>query len=79
MAKTWLRDGWKEIAILVISFFLLLSLSFLMVWIKEHEREHVLETRFDLKTIEKMESQRLHGAIPVIVGEDNPFYHTRIS
>ncbi|HEC77170.1 MAG TPA: hypothetical protein ENI33_07965 [Thermoplasmatales archaeon] len=74
MAKTWWRDERKEIAILVISSLLLLSLSFLMVWIKEHERQQVLETKFALETIEKMKSQRSQEAIPIIVSEDNPFY-----
>ena len=68
------KDEQKEIAILVISLFLLLSLVLLMVWIKEHERQQVLEMKFDLETIEKMESQRSQEAIPIVVGEDNPFY-----
>ena len=74
MAKTWLRDERKEIAILVISSLLLISLSFLMALIREHEGEQVVETRFDLETIERLKSKRSHGAVPVIVSEDNPFY-----
>jgi len=74
MAKTWLRDERKEIAILVISSFLLISLSFLMALIREHEREQVVEIRFDLETIERLNSQRSLGATPIIVSEDNPFY-----
>ena len=43
------------------------------------EPESVLEpfdiiTKFDLETIEKMQSQRLQNAIPTIVSKDNPFY-----
>ena len=58
MAKTWLRDERREIAILVISSLLLISLSFLMALIREHEGEQVVETRFDLETIERLKSQR---------------------
>lgn len=31
-------------------------------------------TKFDLETIEKMHSQRLQGAMPITVSEDNPFH-----
>jgi hypothetical protein len=45
-----------------------------MIYIEKPEKgqEFNIETKFDLETIEKMESQRLQEAIPV-VGEDNPF------
>jgi len=40
----------------------------------EKRQKFDIETKFDLETIEKMESQRLQGAIPIVVSEDNPFY-----
>jgi len=40
----------------------------------EKRQKFDIETKFELETIEKMESQRLQGAIPIVVSEDNPFY-----
>ena len=65
----------KRIAIIVISFVLLFCLVIIICVEKPEKRQEFdIETEFDLETIEKMESQRLQNAIPIVVSKDNPFY-----
>ncbi len=65
----------KKSAILVVSLFLFLCLVFVVCVEKPEKRQEFdIETKFDLETIEKIESQRLQEAIPIVVSEDNPFY-----
>ncbi|RLI65862.1 MAG: hypothetical protein DRO67_02040 [Candidatus Asgardarchaeum californiense] len=65
----------KKSTVLVVSLFLFLCLVLIMYVEKPEKRQKFdIETKFDLETIEKMESQRLQGAIPIVVSEDNPFY-----
>ena len=65
----------KKSTVLVVSLFLFLCLVLIMYVEKPEKRQKFdIETKFELETIEKMESQRLQGAIPIVVSEDNPFY-----
>ncbi len=65
----------KQIVIIVISFVLLFCLVIIICVEKPEKRQEFnIETKFDLETIEKMESQRLQNAIPLVVSKDNPFY-----
>ena len=65
----------KKSVLPMASLLLLLCLAIIICVEKLGKRQEFdIETEFDLETIEKMQSQRLQNAIPIVVSKDDPFY-----